>query len=233
LFITFISCSKGQFDLKKLEKDINGTINGNGKLSNQEIIDGLKQALSIGSENAAGFASKQNGYFGNTLIKIPFPAEAAQMESKLRSIGMGSQVDQFVLTINRAAEEAAKEAAPVFVNAVKSMTINDGLSILKGNDSAATNYLRKNTSVQLHDKFKPIIKSAIQKVEVTRYWNPLATTYNHIPLVTPVNPDLEEYITNKALNGLFILVAQEETKIRKDPSARVTDLLKKVFGSPQ
>lgn len=224
------ACSKGQFNMSDFSKEINKTL-GQGGLTNQEITDGLKQALSIGSQNAGGSASKVDGYFKNSIIKIPFPPEAKKVETQLRSLGMNKAVDDFVLTMNRAAEEAAKEAAPIFLDAVKSMTITDGMNILKGNDSAATHYLREKTSVSLHAKFKPIIKSATQKVNVTKYWNPLISTYNNIPMVDKMNPDLDEYITQKALDGLFILVAQEETKIRKDPAARVTDLLKKVFGS--
>jgi hypothetical protein len=228
--IVLPSCSSGQFDLGKLGKDINKTVNGQ-TLSNQEVIDGLKQALTIGGQNASGTAAKVDGYYKNPVIKIPFPPETKNMESKLRSLGMSKQVDDFVLTINRAAEEAAKQAAPIFVDAVKSMTITDGMNILKGKDTAATSYLRQKTSISLHDKFKPVIRSATQKVKVTEYWNPLATTYNKIPFVDRVNPDLEEYITQRALAGLFYLVSQEEIKIRKDPSARVTDLLKKVFAN--
>ena len=233
IFISLVAilpgCSKGQFNLNNISKEIDKTLNQGG-LTNQEIIDGLKQALSIGSNNAGSSASKTDGYFRNTFIKIPFPQEAKKMENQLRSLGMNKAVDDFILTMNRAAEEAAKQAAPIFVDAVKTMTITDGVNILKGNDSAATHYLREKTSNPLHAKFKPIIRAAVQKVNVTKYWNPLITTYNQIPLVDKLNPDLEEYITQRALNGLFILVAQEETKIRKDPSARVTDLLKKVFG---
>lgn len=224
-------CSKGQFNLKNVGKEIDKTLNQGNAPSNQEIINGLKEALSIGSNKAGGSASKTDGYFKNTIIKIPFPPEAKKMESQLRSLGMNKAVDDFILTMNRAAEEAAKQAAPIFVDAVKTMTITDGVTILKGNDSAATHYLRDKTSNPLHTKFKPVIKSAIQKVDVTKYWNPLITTYNKIPFVEKMNPDLDEYITQRALNGLFVLVAQEETKIRKDPAARVTDLLKKVFGS--
>lgn len=225
------SCSSGQFDIRKLEKKVDQKINTKKPLTNQEVIDGLKQALTVGSQNAAGSASKLDGFFGNTLIKIPFPPEAAKMETRLRGMGMNKQVDDFILTINRAAEEAAKDAAPIFVNAITSMTITDGMNLLRGNDTAATHYLRDKTSAQLFDKFKPVIQSAIQKVNVTKYWNPLASSYNKIPLVEPVNPNLEEYITHKALSGLFTLVSQEETKIRRDPAARVTDLLKKVFGN--
>ena len=225
------SCSSGQFDLGKISKDINKTINSSKPLSNQEIIDGLKQALTFGSQNASTSASKADGFFKNPLIKIPFPPEAIKMEQKLRSLGMNKQVDEFITTLNRSAEEAAKQSAPIFVDAVKTMTITDGLSILKGKNTEATDYLKQKTSSPLHDKFKPVIKSATQKVNVTKYWNPLITTYNNLPFVDKLNPDLEEYITQKALSGLFTLVSQEETKIRKDPAARVTDLLKKVFGS--
>lgn len=227
--LPFTSCS--QVDFNKITKEVDKTINGDKTLSNDEIIRGLKEALNVGSNNAAGSASKLDGFFKNPIIKIPFPPEAREMESKLRSIGMGKQVDDFILTVNRAAEEAAKQSASVFVTAVTSMTINDGLSILRGTDTAATGYLRKTTGYVLHAKFKPVIKNATQKVEVTKYWNPLATTYNALPFVKKVNPDLEEYITGRALNGLFYLVSQEEIKIRKDPAARVTELLKKVFGS--
>ncbi|MBK9026194.1 MAG: DUF4197 domain-containing protein [Saprospiraceae bacterium] len=161
----------------------------------------------------------------------PFPPEAAAMESKLRSLGMNKQVDDFILTVNRAAEEAAKQSAPIFIDAVKGMTITDGINILRGADTAATGFLRQKTSAQLQSRFTPVVHSATQKVDVTRYWNPLITTYNKIPFVTKLNPDLDAYITQRALQGLFYLVAQEEIKIRKEPSARVTALLQKVFGS--
>lgn len=225
------SCSSGQFNVGKIGKDLEKAVNSGKPLSNQEVIDGLKQALSIGSQNASGTASKVDGYFKNPKIKIPFPPSAAKMEKQLRSIGMSKQVDQFILTMNRAAEDAAKQAAPIFVDAVKGMTITDGMNILRGADTAATGYLRQRTSTTLHSKFKPVIRTATQKVEVTKYWNPLITAYNRIPMVEKMNPDLEEYITQMGLSGLFFLVAQEEIKIRKDPAARVTDLLKKVFGS--
>jgi hypothetical protein len=229
LLIPLSACS--QIDYKKIGKQIDKTVNQQKPLTNDEIIRGLKEALNVGSNNASSTASKVDGYFRNPVIKIPFPPEAKNIESKVRAIGMNKQVDEFILTINRAAEEAAKNAAPIFLNAITGMTITDGLSILRGNDSAATSYLKKTTSAQLHDKFKPVIKSATQKVDVTRYWNPIITTYNKMPLVTKMNPDLEEYITQKALTGLYYLVSQEEAKIRKDPAARVTDLLKKVFGN--
>jgi len=232
LLIPITSCSQVDFNKigKTIDKNINN-INVKKPLSNDEIISGLKEALTVGSNNASSSASKVDGYFKNPIIKIPFPPQAQQMESSLRSIGMGKQVDEFVMTLNRAAEEAAKGAAPVFVDAVKKMTITDGLNILRGSDTAATGYLRKTTSNPLHDSFKPVIKTATQKVDVTKYWAPLVSAYDKIPFVTHVNPDLDEYITQRALTGLFYLVSQEETKIRKDPAARVTDILKRVFGN--
>jgi hypothetical protein len=223
------SCA--QWDLNKINKTIKDNTHLSKPLSNDEIVNGLKEALTVGSNNSAAAASKVDGYYKHPVIKIPFPPEAKEMEDRLRSIGMNKQVDDFVMTMNRAAEEAAKEAAPVFVNAVKQMTITDGVKILKGKDDEATQYLKRTTSVELKGKFQPIVKRAIDKVQVTSYWNPLASAYDKIPFVTKVNPNLEDYVTQKALDGLFYLVAQEELKIRKDPVARVTDLLKKVFGS--
>jgi hypothetical protein len=220
-----------QIDFNKIKNEVNSAVAGKKPLTNDDAIKGLKEALTVGSNNASSSASKADGYFKNPVIKIPFPPEAAEMENNLRAIGMGDQVDKFVLTMNRAAEEAAKSSAPVFVDAIKNMTVTDGLSIVRGSDTAATGYLRNTTSGQLHDNFKPTIKAATQKVDVTKYWTPLVSAYDKIPFVTKINPDLDEYITGRALGGLFFLVSQEETKIRKDPAAQVTDLLKKVFGN--
>jgi hypothetical protein len=152
------------------------------------------------------------------------------MEEKLRLIGLSDQVDTFETALNRAAEKAAKEAAPIFISAIKSMNVSDGLNILKGQDDAATNYLRKTTNDSLYIAFKPVVKNAIKAAKVTQYWNPLVNRYNKIPLTTKVNPDLEDYTTKKAMEGLFKLLAEEEKIIREQPSARVTNLLKKVFS---
>ncbi len=211
-------------------KDIINTSKGSTSLSNDEIIQGLKEALSNGVNKSTLSASTLDGFLKNPLIKIPFPPETKAMERKLRDLGMGTAVDQFILTLNRAAEEAAKKAAPIFLNAIKSLTITDGLSILKGNNDAATQYLKNKTLIDLKAQFKPVIKAALQKVEITKYWNPLMKKYNKIPLVQKVNPDLEEYTTQRAIDGLFKLIEKEELKIRQDPAARVSDILKKVFG---
>lgn len=243
LYIT--SGLSAQIDLNKASKNLQKDANkvakqaedaykeatGQKKLTNAEVIKGLREALTIGTNNSASLASKVDGYYGNSKIRIPFPQEAIKVKNTLNDLGMQAQVKKFEETINRAAEEAAKEAAPVFIEAIKAMSIGDGFKILKGADNAATKYLEDKTAAQLKEKFKPIVKNAINKVEVTKYWNPLITTYNKIPTVQKMNPDLDEYITLKAMQGLFTLIADEELKIRKDPVARVTDLLKKVFGS--
>jgi len=198
-------------------------------LTNDEVIRGLREALTIGTNNSSSLTSKLDGFYKNPEIFIPFPEEAIKVKNTVEDLGMKKQVDEFVMTLNRAAETATKEAAPIFVNAIKEMTIADGFAILRGNDNAATQYLKDKTSAQLKVKFNPVVKNAIQKVEVTKYWNPVINTYNKVPFVEPMNPNLEDYITTKAMDGLFLMIEKEEAKIRKDPMARVTDLLKKVF----
>jgi len=209
---------------------VTGTGAAAPSLTNDEIIKGLKEALTVGTNNSTALASKADGYLKNTRLFIPFPEEAKDMRAKLVKLGMTKQVTDFETSLNRAAEEAAKKAATVFIDAVTKMSISDGLAILNGNDTAATNYLRKTSYSELYTQFLPVVKEAIAKVNVTKYWNPLVTKYNKLPGVKKQNPDLNDYVTKKAANGLFVLVADEETKIRKDPMARVTDILKKVFG---
>lgn len=200
------------------------------QLTNNEVISGLREALYIGTNNSTGLVSKLDGFNKNPLVFIPWPQEAKNMKDKLVQLGFQKQVTDFETSLNRAAEEASKEAVPVFIDAIKGMSISDGFAILKGNDTAATHYLREKTYASLQAKFSPIVTNAINKVNVTSYWNPLVKTYNLIPGVQKQNPDLNAYVTDKAINGLMALIAQEETKIRKDPMARVTDILKKVFG---
>jgi len=165
-----------------------------------------------------------------TKIKIPFPPDAQKMEKKLRDIGLGSDVDNFIMTLNRGAEDAAKQVKPIFIDAIKKMTITDVTSILKGQPDAATQYLKKTTTTQLQAQFKPIIKTSLDKVNATKYYSDLATKYDKIPFVKKVNPDLVAYTTDLAIQGLFIKIAEEEKNIRANPVARTTDLLKKVFG---
>ncbi len=203
-----------------------------GSLSNDDIVAGLKEALSVGAQNSASKLSAVDGFFGNAMIKVLMPEEAKKVESALRSAGMGKLVDDAILSMNRAAEDASKSAAPIFVDAVKNMSFSDALGILKGSDTAATSYLKGKTLSPLTEAFRPTIEGALQKTDATKYWKTLFDTYNKLPTTfKKINPDLTAYVTDRALSGLFFQVAQEEQKIRKDPAARVTDVLKKVFGS--
>jgi hypothetical protein len=200
-------------------------------LSNDEVIKGLKEALTVGTNNSSGMVAKADGYLKNPKVFIPWPEEAKDMKAKLIKMGMQKKVTEFETSLNRAAEEAAKKAAPVFVDAITNMTVGDGFAILNGNDTAATHYLREKTYAPLKEKFMPTIKEAVTKAKVASYWKPLATAYNKIPGVKKQNPNLDDYVCSKAINGLMTLISDEETKIRKDPMARVTDILKKVFGA--
>jgi len=195
-----------------------------------EVTQGLKEALTQGTRKGADQVSKLDGYFKNPEIKIPFPPEVSVVETKMRMLGFVSQVDEFVLSLNRAAEDAAREAAPIFVSAIQKMTIDDAYGILKGQPDAATQYLKRTTSPQLKEKFKPVVQNSLNKVNATKYYGDLVGSYNRIPFVTKVNPDLNAYATDMAIQGLFVMIAKEEANIRRDPMARTTDLLKKVFN---
>ncbi len=198
--------------------------------TNSEIIAGLKDALRVGITNAVKETNKKDGFYGNSLIHIPVPEEAQKVVDVMNKIGMSKVVDDFELSLNRAAEEASGQAVNIFTDAIMQMTISDAYSIWKGEDDAATQYLMRTTQTSLENAFSPITKQAIEQVHVTKYWDDVANVYNSVPFVKPVNPDLEKYVNEKAISGLFVLVAQEEKKIREDPAARVTDILKRVFG---
>ncbi len=199
-------------------------------LSEEEVGRGLKEALNNGIEKGVSQLSKADGYFKDPQIKIPMPEEAKGVEEKLRKIGQGKKVDDAIESINRAAEDAASASKDLFVAAIKNLTLTDVMNILHGKEDAATSYLSSNTRTALVEKFKPIIKVSLDKVGATKHWTTVFTAYNAIPLVQKVNPDLVEYATNKAIDGLFIQIAKQELEIRKNPAARVSDLLKKVFG---
>lgn len=233
-FIVLQSCAQqpqkgglGGF-LEKAGQVINNT--SGGSLTNDEIIRGLKEALTVGISNGSSQASALDGYFKNNIIKLAFPPDVQRVEARLRQLGLGSEVDKFVLSLNRAAEDAAKKSKPIFVKAITSMSIQDGLSILKGDSTAATKYLQRTTNQELYNQFLPVVDSTLQLNNTTKYYADLVNTYNKIPLVQKVNPDLKQYATQKAIDGLFVLISQEERKIRKDPVARVSEILKKVFG---
>ena len=214
-------------NIKSLEKAITA---GASSFTEQDAAGAIREALIQGTSNGVQTLSRQDGYFGNPAVKIPFPPEAVTIERSLRSLGMEKQVDQVVVSLNRAAENAAQEAKPIFIAAIKKMTIADAINIVRGNNDAATRYLERNTTKELNDKFQPVIKNSLDKVNATKYWSDVIKTYNSIPLVDKINPNLTEYITEKALEGLFSMIAKEELSIRKDPAARTTELLKKVFG---
>jgi len=199
-------------------------------LSQDDIAKGLKEALNIGVRNAATQLNKTDGYFGNALVKIPFPTEVSFVAAKVREYGMGSLVDEFEKSLNRAAENAAIEAAPIFANAITSITFNDAKNILLNGDGAATTYLKTATYSPLKNAFSPIINKSLTNLGVTDKWTYIINYYNQIPFIEKVNPNLAEYTTGKALDGLFLVVAQEENKIRKDANFQITDLLKQVFG---
>lgn len=200
-------------------------------LTNSEIASGLKQALEIGAKAASQQLSQKDGFFKNAAVKILMPPEAQKVASTLRSMGMGSLVDEAILSMNRAAEDAAIKAAPIFVNAIKGISIQDGLQILRGGNNAATHYLQGKTTPALTNAFSPVIEQSLAKVGATRIWKTVFETYNQIPFITEkVNPNLTGYVTEQALKGVFTEIAAEELKIRTNPAARATDLLKKVFG---
>ena len=228
LGFTVVSCGQ-QITLGQVVGALGG--DPNGAVTTDEVSLGLKEALQVGISNGTTSASQVDGFFLNPKIKIPFPPEVVRVENTLRKIGLGNEVDKFVLSLNRGAEEAAKEAKPIFMKAIMSMTIADAWGILRGERDAATQYLKRTTSPQLIQAFSPIIDKALQKTEATKYYGDIAKIYNNIPMTQKINPDLNQYATQKAMDGLFILVADEEAKIRENPIARTSELLKRVFGS--
>ncbi|HQW83856.1 MAG TPA: DUF4197 domain-containing protein [Ferruginibacter sp.] len=213
--------------LDKVNKAVSPSNGSN--LSNDDIISGLKEALRVGTDSSAAKLSKLNGFFGDEAIKILMPEEAKKVEKTLRGIGMGSLVDKAILSMNRAAEDAASGVGNIFWTAIKGMSINDGLQILRGGDFAATDYLKSVTTAELTEKFRPVIDAALVKTDATKYWKDVFTNYNRFS-ANQVNTDLTAYVTEKALSGLFYNIGLEEQKIRKDPAAQVTDILKKVFA---
>ena len=218
--------------LKKASGILSGMKGNKGGLSNDEIISGLKEALSVGTNNSTSKLSTVDGFFRDAAVKVLMPPEAQKVEKTLRSVGMGKLVDDAILSVNRAAEDASKSAAPIFLNAIKKMSVQDGLGILRGTDTAATAFLRRGTTSELTTAFKPVIDESLQKTSATKYWKTVFDTYNKLPTTfNKVDTDLSGYVTQKALNGIFYYVAAEEKKIRTNPAARVSDILKKVFGA--
>ena len=200
-------------------------------LTQAEVVQGLKDALARGISRGAVIASARDGYLGNPKLRIPFPEEIRQVESAFRKLGLGSEVDRFVRQLNRSAEKAASRAKPIFIKAITSMTIRDAFEILNGEPDAATRYLIRTTGDDLRAEFRPIVSDKLKETSATRYYGDIVRRYNMLPLVKKVDPDLESYATDKAIEGLFLLIAEEEANIRANPRARTTQLLRRVFGS--
>ena len=217
-------------DLKGFLKKATSLVNGGDSLSTNDVAGGLKEALSKGVQQGTAKLSSVDGFFKDAAIKILMPPEAVKAEKTLRGLGLGSQVDDAILSMNRAAEDASKSASPIFINAIKQMSIEDAWGILKGGDSSATKYLRTKTTSPLIAAFKPVIDQSLAKVDATKYWNSVVSAYNKVAIFNKINPDLSAYVTEKALSGIFYEIAQEEVKIRKDPAERTSEILKKVFG---
>lgn len=233
LYTTVISLALGASacTVADVQRTVDGVLAGTAgaPLTREEVASGLKQALEVGIKNGAGQAAQTDGYYGNSLIRIPFPEDVERVENTLRQVGLGKEVDKFVLTLNRGAEDAAKSAVPIFMSAIRQLTIADAWAILRGDKDAATQYLRRTTSDQLYAAFSPIMVQSLEKTNATRYYTDIITQYNKIPLTQKANPDLKDYATKKAIDGLFMLVAQEEANIRENPFARTTELLRRVF----
>ena len=217
---------------KKASSMLSKNSSAGSRLSTGEIVSGLKEALSLGAEKSTSKLSAPDGFFKDAAVKILLPKQVQDIEKKMRMLGMGKLVDNAELSMNRAAEDASKSAAPIFLSAIKQMTVPDALNILRGTDTAATSYLRKTTTPQLTTAFMPVIQESLKKTEAAKYWNDVFTAYNRFSS-KPVDTDINSYVTMKALDGIFYYVAQEEVNIRKNPAGRVTDVLKKVFGKQE
>ena len=223
LIFNFTSCAE-------LQQVVNQMPQGNPVLSNADMAAGLRQALDFGIEKQVSKLTQTDGFYKNDMVKILLPEELQKVDKALRDMGLSSLADEGIKALNRAAEDAVKEATPIFVDAVKGITFSDAKNILLGNDDAATQYLTSKTQTALYDKFNPVIKNSFNKVGADKIWSNLITKYNNIPFTTDVNPDLTDYVTNEALKGVYTMIAVEEKDIRTKFTSRTTDLLKKVFA---
>lgn len=221
--ISFSSCGELQQIANQFPQEGYG-------ISNQEIASGLKQALNKGIDTRVSELTEEGGFFRNELVRITLPPELQKVDKTLRDVGLDHIADEGLMILNRAAEEAVKEATPIFVNAVQEMTFTDARNILLGNDMAATDYLIQKTNTQLYSKFNPVVKSSLDKVGATEIWSNIIDRYNRLPLTSSVNPDLPDYVTQEALEGVFTMIALEEEQIRNQLSARTTSLLQRVFA---
>jgi hypothetical protein len=226
-FLLIVSLSL--FSCAELQQVVNSLPQG-GELSNADIAAGLRQALDNGIDKQVNKLTQTDGFYRNELVKIMLPAELQRVDRTLRDIGLGNLADEGLRVLNRAAEDAVKEATPIFVNAVRQITFDDARNILLGSDNAATQYLSNKTTNQLYGSFNPVISNSLDKVGATQVWNNIITQYNAIPLTNNVNPDLADYVTQEALKGVFKMIAVEEKEIRNNFSSRTTDLMRRVFA---
>jgi len=217
---TLIGCAEMQQVLSQLPQN----------LSQVDISNGLKEALTVGVSKQVSKLTQSDGFFRNDLVKIMLPEELKKVDQGLRKIGLGSLADEGLKAINRTAEGAVKDATPIFVDAIKNMSFNDAKNILMGSDNSATSYLQSTTSQSLYSKFSPVIKNNFNKVGADKIWGDIISKYNTIPFVKKVNPDLTDYVTQQTMNGVFKMIAVEEKEIRVNAGARSTDLLKRVFA---
>ena len=229
LLMLMASPASAQFD--KVLKGLGSALGGGGGLSDAKIGSGLQEALKVGTENAVFQTSAIDGFFLNKAIKILMPKQIQSIEQPLRLVGFGPQIDDFVLNMNRAAEKAVPFAKEIFWDAIGQMTFDDARKILNGRDTAATDYFKAKTSKKLHTAFRPPVENVMNQVGVTRQYNDLMGSYQNVPFAKSITFDIHQYVTEKATDGIFYVVAQEEKKIPTNPAARVSDLLKEVFGS--
>ncbi len=213
----------------ELQQVVNSLPQDGGVLSNADIGAGLRQALDFGIDKQVTKLTQTDGFYKNEVVKILLPEELRKVDKTLRDIGLNKLADEGLKALNRAAEDAVKEATPIFVDAVKGITFNEAKNILLGEDNAATQYLETRTNTALYSKFNPVIKKSFSKVGADQIWTNLITKYNSLPLVNDVNPDLTDYVTNEALKGVYTMIAVEEKEIRTKVGSRTTDLLRKVF----
>ncbi len=226
LLLSVASASHAQIDLGKIFKS-----DTTSKLSNQDIVAGLKEALEIGTTDTVDLTGKLDGYFGNAAIKILMPKQLQQVDQGLRMLGQGEKVDELVLGMNRAAEKAAPAARDIFWTAIKGMSFDDARQILSGGDTAATDYFRAKTTDTLTAAFRPVVDESMKEVGVVQQYKQLLGAYQSVPFASSLpSVDIEAYVVGKALDGLFVVLGEQEKKIRTNPAAQVTDLLKKVFG---
>ncbi len=229
-FLLFCEVSAQVKILKQAAVKANNILDSNAPLQTSEVSDALREALREGSKKSVALASQENGFNTNDLIRIRFPQDAIRMEKVLLKLGMNKEIDKFKEKMNRSAEIASKNALKILLEAIHLLTLDEALAILQGEDNAATVYLQQQSSDRLFIEFKPLIQSSMKDVQLIKYWAPLISKYNSMPLTKKINTDLEEYITIKTIDGLFLLISIEEKNIRNNPDARVSDLLKKVFN---